>query len=92
MDGICNPWVAEMLDAQPGILRDAGRVDIPVLLFQASEDLYVGPKAQKISCERAKKFRNEIVEGSRNEIWFERDENRLPQRKKVLRFFAKHTK
>ncbi|MFW2490719.1 lysophospholipase [Clostridium chromiireducens] len=70
--------------------KNASKVEIPVLLFQAGHDTYVKPEGQNKFAKAAKDCKIIKVDNSRHEIYFEKDEIQRPYLKEVFEFYDKN--
>lgn len=70
--------------------KNASKVEIPVLLFQAGHDTYVIPEGQNKFAKAAKDCKIIKVDNSRHEIYFEKDEIQRPYLKEVFEFYDKN--
>lgn len=70
--------------------KNASKVEIPVLLFQAGHDTYVKPEGQNEFAKAAKDCKIIKVDNSRHEIYFEKDEIQRPYLKEVFEFYDKN--
>ena len=61
MDIICCPTEK--------LRRNAGKISVPVLLFQAGRDTMVKPKGQELFCKKAKNVQCVRFEQSKHEIF-----------------------
>lgn len=66
-------WTLEAIRTSKKVLKEAGKITAPVLLFQAETDGLVSPKAQEEFVKRLKRGRLVKVANSRHEIY--RSEN-----------------
>ena len=62
-------WTGEAIRAAARAVRHAGKIRVPVLVFQAEKDGYVSPKAQERFVERLHHGRLVHVPGSKHEIY-----------------------
>ena len=67
--GGCYSWTRATIAATKKLQRNAKRVQIPVLLFQAGRDSMVMPKGQEIFVERSGNTRMVRYEDSKHEIF-----------------------
>jgi len=74
--GITNHWLRESLIAGHRAIRDAAKIDVPLLLLQAEEDGVVGLDAQERFCRRAPRCDKVRIPGARHEILIEEEEIR----------------
>ncbi|RII33981.1 alpha/beta hydrolase [Clostridium chromiireducens] len=70
--------------------KNASKVEIPVLLFQAGHDTYVKPEGENKFAKAAKDCKIIKVDNSRHEIYFEKDEIQRPYLKEVFEFYDKN--
>lgn len=82
-------WYLESLKVTKRLIRkkNASKVKIPVLLFQAEYDTHVMPKAQNKFEAYAENCELVYVKKAKHEAYFERDEISFPFFDKVLSFY-----
>lgn len=68
-----NRWLHEAFGVTEALMVSAGRITVPVLLLQATEDTVVDLPWQKRFCEALSRCRLEQIAGSRHEILMEQD-------------------
>ena len=73
---IGDPTVHFMIETRrmaARVLAGAGALRVPLLVFQATEDVYVDARAIESFCARAKHCRRVVLEGARHELLIETD-------------------
>jgi len=90
--GASYNWTSEAFKVTKEIVKEknASKVKIPVLLFQAGQDTYVKSGGQNEFVEGAKNCEIKKIENSRHEIFLERDEIQKPYLVQVLDFYNTH--
>ncbi|KHD38388.1 lysophospholipase [Clostridium acetobutylicum] len=86
--GASFKWVKESLKATDEVTegKNASKVTIPVLLFQAENDDTVRPGGQDKFAKEAKKCKLIVVKNSKHEIYREKDSIMVPYFNKVFTF------
>lgn len=86
--GPTNHWVAQAIASAAGIVQQAGRIQIPILLLQGTEDQIVDSQAQIRFMENTTHPASKLVPiaGAYHEILMERDSIREPAVKLLLKF------
>lgn len=84
-------WGATSISATEQAIKEAGKITIPILMFQAGSDTVVTSEGQtaffqNVTNCKLKQFIN--IEGAKHEILLERDEYRLVALNHTLRFLA----
>jgi lysophospholipase len=89
--GASYNWTNEAFKTTKEIVeeKNASKVGIPVLLFQAGQDTYVKPDGQNKFAKYAKNCEIERIENSRHEIYLEKDGIQKPYLEEVLDFYSK---
>jgi lysophospholipase len=89
--GASYNWTNEAFKVTKEIIKEknASKVKIPVLLFQAGQDTFVKPGGQNKFAKSAKNCEIKKIENSRHEIYLERDEIQKPYLEQVLDFYNK---
>ncbi|MCE5221960.1 MAG: alpha/beta hydrolase [Clostridium sp.] len=87
--GASYNWTSEAFKVTEEIVKEknASKVEVPVLLFQAGQDTYVKPGGQNKFAEGAKNCQIKKIENSRHQIFLERDEIQKPYLEQVLDFY-----
>lgn len=67
--GGCYSWTEASVRATEKLRRNAGKISVPVLLFQAGRDTMVKPKGQELFCKKAKNVQCVRFEQSKHEIF-----------------------
>lgn len=80
-------WLRAGVKVATSIKKDAGKIDIPVLLFQAGKDRLVQPEAQIVFAEKSKNTKLVVFEKSKHEIFNAYDEDRYRYFDMVFEFF-----
>ena len=83
-------WIRAARRASAKLLRNASKVQVPVLLLQAKEDTLVDLKAQELFASRSGNTTIVPFEGAKHELMNGTDEIRKSFYGEVLRFFAKN--
>lgn len=91
--GASYNWTNESFKATEEIVKEdnASKVEIPVLLFQAGQDTYVKSGGQNKFAKAAKNCEIKKIEGSRHQIFLEKDEILKPYLADVFNFYEKIT-
>jgi len=96
LGGASYRWVKEACKICRNIFSESSKINIPLLLFQGTDELIVDPEAQKRFVlhlnKKNKSVENVIIDGARHELLFEKDEYRIPVLTKILEFFDSHNK
>ena len=76
--GPTNSWIKESLKATSKVRknRNTKKLTMPVMIFQAGDDLYVHNSAQEEVCNEAAQCERHLFEGSYHEILMEQDSTR----------------
>ncbi|AGH80415.1 alpha/beta hydrolase fold protein [Psychromonas sp. CNPT3] len=85
-------WLATSIDATKKAIRNAHKINIPILLFQAEDDAIISATGQNAffkNLTRNKYNQFVSVDKAQHEILIERDEIRQPTLTKTLSFFKK---
>lgn len=87
--GASYNWTNEAFKATAEIIKEknASKVEIPVLLFQAGQDFMVKPEGQNLFAKGAKNCKIVRIENSRHQIFAEKDEILKPYLEDVLNFY-----
>ena len=87
--GASYKWTKEAFKATKEITKkeNASKVEIPVLLFQSGDDVYVKPGGQNKFAEYAQNCEIVKIENAKHEIYFECDEIQKPYFEQVLKFY-----
>ncbi len=82
-------WYIESLKATKELIRrkNASKIMVPILLFQAEHDTHVIPQAQNRFAAYAKNCKVVYMKGSKHESYFERDEIAFSFLDRVLSFY-----
>ena len=67
--GGCYSWTGASIRATKKLQKNAAKVSIPVLLFQAGQDTMVKKKGQDIFCKRAKNVQCVYFEDAKHELF-----------------------
>jgi lysophospholipase len=91
LGGATNHWVLEVFGVTNQFMREGfpQKIRIPVLLFQAGRDTWVGDKGQNFFCQHAPDCELIRYQDAKHEIYWEKDSLRTPYLQKILSFFAK---
>lgn len=89
MGGPTQRWLHESLNAGRSAERAAGRVRVPVIVFQAGLDDFVRPGAQERACRCMPDCELELLPAARHEIFFESDSVRDKAVRRVLDFLVR---
>lgn len=89
--GASYNWTNEAFKTTEEIIQEknASKVQIPVLLFQAGQDTMVKPEGQNTFAKGAKNCEIEKIDNSRHEIYLEKDEIQKPYLEDVFNFYEK---
>ncbi|MGC9400856.1 alpha/beta fold hydrolase [Vibrio genomosp. F10 str. 9ZC157] len=94
LGGPTHRWVWQGLMATKQCVQQTRRIEVPLLLMQASEDVIVDNRDQIRFIKKLAKTNNQcalkIVYGSRHELLFEKDDYRNNALDCTLQFFAQH--
>jgi len=93
--GVTFQWLRQALKAHKSIIRDAKRLECPLLVFQASQDTIVCNQAQNEFCQLLAKEKPSVVtseqpiviHGAKHELFFEQDSYRTETLSKALAWF-----
>ncbi len=87
-------WLNQSFKAMKYITKEknASKVEIPIVLFQAERDRYVKPKGQRKFADSAKNCELVLIKNSKHEIYLERDEIFNPYIEQVINFYNKNLK
>lgn len=91
-DGGSFNWIKESILATKKLVKNASKIDIPILLFQAEKDTFVKASGQMNFAKKAKQCKIFFVEKAKHEIYFEKDEILFPYLKEVFHFYENHLK
>ena len=86
--GATNGWIRASLKASGKLLRNAKKVQIPVLLLQAREDTLVDLKAQDVFAARSGNTTVSRYEGCKHELMNGNDETRYRFYREILHFYG----
>jgi len=89
MGGPTQRWLRESMNAGRRAQRDAGRVRVPVILFQAGLDDVVRPGVQEHACRRMPDCELRLLPTARHEILIESDEIRDEAVGRILDFLSR---
>jgi len=89
MGGPTQRWLHESMNAGRRARRDAGRVRVPVMLFQAGLDEVVRPEAQEHACRCMPDCELRLLPTARHEILVESDDIRDEAVGRILGFLDK---
>ena len=81
-------WTRESLNISKEIIKNAPKVQIPVILFQAGKDNLVEPQAQQEFCRLAKDARLVRYDDSKHEIYNATDDIRAGYIKEIITLYA----
>ena len=89
--GASYQWTNESFKAAKKFTKkkNASKVKIPVLLFQAGDDFYVRDGGQNKFAEYAENCELIRIENAKHEIYFERDEIQQPYLERIMNFYIK---
>lgn len=90
MSAACFAWTCAGLDMEPVVLKNASRIRVPVIMFQAGRDHLVEPSAQDAFAKRAGHLEFVRYEKSKHEMFNADDEVRFDYYGRVFRFFDDH--
>lgn len=79
-------WLKAAVRAYYDIMKNAGQIKTPVLLFQAGRDTLVSAKAQNEFAEKVTNISIEVFENSKHEIFNAYDEDRYKYYERVFEF------
>ena len=87
--GASYQWLNESYKLTKAVTskKNASKVEIPVLLFQADNDSYVKPSGQNKFAKYAKNCELVFVENSKHSIFMEKDEILKPYLEKIFSFY-----
>jgi lysophospholipase len=93
--GASYGWVHEALNAADRCIDNANKIQIPVLLLQATEDIAVTSSgqlqfSQALNAAHPNRCRLQPIRGGYHELLVESDEYRDPAVSLIKEFFAKH--
>lgn len=90
--GPTNQWVAEAIAAARQVVVNAGRIDIPVLVLQGSEDVIVAAEPQQQFTTALANGESKLIQvaGARHEILMESDAIREQAIKRIFQFLHGH--
>lgn len=74
--GVTVQWAGNAAWAGKKLRRNAGRIDIPLYVYTASEDTIVDPQGHEDFCRKAQNCQRFIIKGARHEILMETDHYR----------------
>ncbi|MEM1401891.1 MAG: alpha/beta fold hydrolase [Pseudomonadota bacterium] len=102
LGGPTRRWVREACLASKQMIRDAGKIDIPVLVLQAGDDEAVTARGQDAFCEVLQSTANPGCVGgaplkaglvqAKHELFIEADEYRNQALTRILDFFDQHSR
>lgn len=96
LGGPSSHWVNQSLLAAKRCSQEAYKLNLPVLLIQASQDTVVDNAAQKRFINKLNKAKPntaqlEIIQGARHELFFETDELRSQVLNQCMAFFSQQS-
>jgi len=85
--GATHGWIGQAYWAGEEARKEAGKIQIPVLLLQGGDDSIVGADAQVEFCRTAPRCKGFVIEKSFHAVFLEADTFRIPALTAVLDFF-----
>ena len=84
-------WVATSISATQQAIKNADKINIPIIMMQAGDDSIVTREGQNMLSNNVKKCKSSqflTIKGAKHEILLERDEYRLTALNHTLQFFS----
>lgn len=87
--GASYNWTNEAFKTTEEVIKEknASKVQIPILLFQAGQDTMVKPEGENTFAKGAKNCKIEKIDNSRHEIYLEKDEIQKPYLEDIFNFY-----
>ncbi len=83
-------WARESFKGMEAAIRDAGKIQVPVILFQAGQDTMVEPGGQEAFLAQNPAIEKKTYPDSKHEIFNAYDADRMDYYNRVIGFFEKH--
>ena len=83
-------WARESFKAMKEVIRDAGRIKVPVILFQAGQDTMVEPAGQDEFLANNPAIEKRVYPDSKHEIFNAYDADRMDYYNSVISFFERY--